>query len=805
MKTRFISILGSCIMGVLANSLLAQNPDTTAARKLKVKQGHPILFVNADLVRQIRAKTDECRQLGATVKKYRTRRTDDPNDTDTMRQEVTPFSNWTHPGEYLKTAMWYGVDAYINQNQLSVAYGREYLRAILAQDPLAARSPECHVLGSVFALGALYDWLYDDLDDELKHQTRLGILQVAGLLDSKWRFFREGMYVGGHATCWANPYALVGLVAIRHDIQLEAADVQARYFELLGKVARNIRDGIAPVHAWVGKDGGHHMGWDYGTCYTTMLPYTVWEFATDEDSLFGDWQNQHTYWYLYGLRNEAPRTFRGDRKLVSKMYGQYPYSGDCYGTQFSGPKEANLLAASLHYGNPHAKWLLNHFRDEKNTNVSPDALLYRHFAPDEGTAPSDLPLSRCFRNAGFTVMRDSWDFERNTLAVFKSSPFYSMNHHHKDQNSFTVYYRGPLAIDSGGYSLGGSYGSRHWHNYYTRSVAHNTLLVYDPAEDFGTRKWGKRSNDGGQRFGREPGSIGDIRGSSALDGIMHYENHPDYTYTMGDATKAYSAHKLELFQRHFVYLRRHSYDHPVILVYDRVVSKNASFKKTYLLHSIGKPVVNDRMVRIEVSDGVDPAKTGRLHNQVILPADATIRAIGGIENDQEFYVADDGTGKPHNYREEFAAKFPEEAAVKAIDREKGMFREIGAWRVEVSPKAERLDDRFLNVLSVTDGTDEFLPVRTQYVGSDSFDSVLIEDNDGQESTLVIIRRAEQPFRDAVFPETNCRRVLLIGFTPGQHCLVTRADNALHVTQAAAKTAGSVQVSDQGTAYAKLTP
>ncbi|MBT7302453.1 MAG: hypothetical protein HN849_23180, partial [Victivallales bacterium] len=58
-------------MGVLANFLLAQDPDATAASRLKVKQGHPILFVNADLVRQVRAKTDECRKLGGTVKKYR--------------------------------------------------------------------------------------------------------------------------------------------------------------------------------------------------------------------------------------------------------------------------------------------------------------------------------------------------------------------------------------------------------------------------------------------------------------------------------------------------------------------------------------------------------------------------------------------------------------------------------------------------------------------------------------------------------------------------------------------------------------
>ena len=39
--------------------------------------------------------------------------------------------------------------------------------------------------------------------------------------------------------------------------------------------------------------------------------------------------------------------------------------------------------------------------------------------------------------------------------------------------------------------------------------------------------------------------------------------------------------------------------HPAIVIYDRVVSRNPSFKKTYLLHSIEEPVVNDKVVTIE--------------------------------------------------------------------------------------------------------------------------------------------------------------------------------------------------------------
>jgi len=515
-------------------------------RSLKVKRGHPILFVDADLVRRIRTKKSDCARFAAMVKKFRMRKTSDPNDTKTLYQAVKRFSNWTHPGEYLKTSMWLGIEAYINRDSLAAAYGRQYLAAVLDQDVATAKKPECHALGSVFAIGALYDWLYGQLDEHLKHRARLGEIRVAERLGTRWHFLRNRGYIGGHGTCWANPYALVGLLAIRHDIERESPDVQKRYFALFGKVVRNFRNGIARAHAWICKDGGHHMGWDYGTCYTIMLPYLAWDFATDEPSLFAKWQNQHAYFYLYGLRNQAWVTTRGDYKLWRRTYGEYPSFGDCYGTRWNDPKKLPLLVAALKYDNPHAKWLLNHFNVRPKGAISSTELLYKHFGPSDGESPDKLPLARCFRNAGFAVMRDAWDFDRNTLCMFKSARFQSTNHHHQDQNSFTIYYRGPLAIDSGGYHFCGSYGSRHWYNYYTRSAAHNTILVYDPAEDFGKcRKWGKLSNDGGQVFGKTPGRVEDLMsgGRCALDGIMRFENRPEYAYAMGDATKAYRPHK----------------------------------------------------------------------------------------------------------------------------------------------------------------------------------------------------------------------------------------------------------------------
>ena len=796
------------LMGGVTGGLFAQGAGLPDAAALRVKPGHPILFVDAEVVGEIRSRTDDCRRFADMVERYRKRKTDDPSNVTEIRAEVAPFADWTHPGEYLKTSMWFGADAYINEDELSVAYARQYLLALLDQGIDDARSQECHALGTAFALGALYDWLYDHLDDDLRHRTRLGVLTTVGELDTRWRFFREGGDVGGHATCWANPYALVGLLAIRTDIEQESAEVRARYFELLGKVVHNIRDEIAPIHAWICRDGGHHMGWDYGTCYTQMLPYIVWDFATDEKSLFGDWQEQHVYWYLYGLRHDvAPPDEQGrDRRQLA--YGYYPQSGDCYGTQIGSPTAFNILAPALHHDNPHAKWFYNHFVRRPTGDIDWISLLYANFGPDAGEPPDELPLSRLFANAGFAIMRDSWDLDRNALVVFKSAPFFSHNHHHKDQNSFTVYYQAPLAIDSGGYNLCGQYGSRHWYSYYTRSIAHNTILVHDPDESFGSsNRWGDNSNDGGQAFRPEAGRLEDLLpgGQCALDGILRYEDGPGYTYAMGDATKAYSPHKLELFERHVVYLRAHSYDHPAVVIYDHVVARDASFKKTYLLHSIGEPVIEGRVFRVEGDDGLNTERRGRLYDEVILPEDAEIRAVGGVANEREFYVADDGTGNPRNYREEFAEAHSEAAAQEPIDRERGAFRELGGWRVEVSPTAERLEDRFLNVLSITDGEDDHREVQAQYVSSGSFDGVAIRDNDGRESTLVLLRRRGEPLTEDAIPTINCRKLLIAGLRAGEELAIALGPGSVRITAAAPGPAEGTRASPEGTIYTDLDP
>ena len=157
-------------------------------------------------------------------------------------------------------------------------------------------------------------------------------------------------------------------------------------------------------------------------------------------------------------------------------------TGDAYSVDTDLQDEQELLYISAGiYKNPYAAWLAKPTKDPFARILYADKSV-RPVAPDDKTIP--LPLSRDFGNAGVVIARDRWD-EETTLLQFRSVPFYSANHHHRDENTFTIHYKSPLAIDSGMYDEGcenGGYGSTHWCNYFTRTIAHNGIIVFDPEQ-----------------------------------------------------------------------------------------------------------------------------------------------------------------------------------------------------------------------------------------------------------------------------------------------------------------------------------
>lgn len=229
---------------------------------------------------------------------------------------------------------------------------------------------------------------------------------------------------------------------------------------------------------------------------------------------------------------------------IHRPDGQLLRSGD---GQFKEPKLRSLLNAS-YYKDPYvlADYLLNP-GIEGNSQIF--EFLWRD--PDLKPRPlTDLPLSRYMGTPyGWMVARTGWD-EESVIAEMKVNIFNFNNHQHLDAGAFQIYYKGPLAMDTGYYggATGGAYGGPHYLNYAKRTVAHNCMLVYDPNEEFVERK-SFFQNDGGQKFingNREPTSmeqlLRDYRSAEVLgQGFGPDPQKPAYTYLKGDFTKTYCA------------------------------------------------------------------------------------------------------------------------------------------------------------------------------------------------------------------------------------------------------------------------
>jgi heparin/heparan-sulfate lyase len=326
-----------------------------------------------------------------------------------------------------------------------------------------------------------------------------------------------------------------------------------------------------------------------------------------------------------------------------------------------------------------------------------------------------LPPSRVFRGKGLVMTRSGWGWDENKPALpvawitFKCSPYYG-DHTHFDNAHFDIYYKGGLAIDSGRYD--DDWGMERdpeevrksqFFNYYQRTIAHNTVLVYDPEE-----KWEMNVvNDGGQKALLIAGGLRNSpedydQGTFPSDGgkrgscdwatnpgrwdtgsLLAYSGSKLFTYACGDATKSYSDTKLKSFVRQFLFIQPN-----VVVVFDRVVATKPEFKKTWLLHTIEEP----RLLESPAFEAV--SREGRLACVPVLPTKVSVTKVGGPGN--EFLVG----GIQY-------ACGPNASSGRTAELFHG--ETPGAWRVELCPSQASAENYFLNVILLTDKASSALP------------------------------------------------------------------------------------------------
>jgi heparin/heparan-sulfate lyase len=296
---------------------------------------------------------------------------------------------------------------------------------------------------------------------------------------------------------------------------------------------------------------------------------------------------------------------------------------------------------------------------------------------------------------GEMIARTGWTFgvdSPDAVVHMRIGNYFFGNHQRKDWGTFQIYYKGPLAICSGVYEgTNSSYGTDHWESYYHQTIAHNGLLIFDPSE---TMQKGA-ANDGGQYWPnngsdhpRDMATLLDSSNGYKMGEVTAHEfgpdsMTPDYSYIAGDITAAYAPSKRDRVTRAMVTWNTGDAVYPVVfMVYDRVISTDASFKKTWLIHSIQEPQVQNKditIIRDEVEYDNNGTYDGKLVSETLLPSDATLTKVGGAG--REFWVESMQT----NYA-----------------TTKGGAAEPCAWRVEVSPGTPNTDDRFLHVMAVMD-------------------------------------------------------------------------------------------------------
>ncbi len=616
------------------------------AADFEVYSGHPRLFFRDTDLPAIRERIAgdyqaEWREMIADL------------DTRALAQPAEEFAR----GAFLKswgTGRNVAFAAIVTGDEKYVTWAKQWAAALVAAGPVGNDN---EYRGRLQSLAVAYDWLQPWLAAEEKTKLADAILAH---IDRNWYFAdRATNYIGGHSR-WGNFALAAGLLAL--------ATERPELREKLLTVRKHWIQGYFPAQGWIATDGGYHMGWAYSAAYLTGAIHCVWSTATNE-TVFFPWLAKLPAFWIYGRQGD----------------GFYPNTGDAYTAKddLNAYHRELLMIASGVLKDPHAAWTIKP-HDDRFADILYGDKRVPPAAPDDPRAP--LPLSRHFRNAGVVIARDRWD-ERTTHLQFRSTSFYSANHHHRDENSFTLHYRGPLAIDSGLYDEGGSgggYGRPHWRNYFTRTIAHNAIVVFDPEQTM-TVIGEPATNDGGQTYREEPMGLDDILpgGHAHLDGITRYVDTPDYTYAAGDATKAYDAARVRLAQREIVYLRDTTRAHPVVVVFDRVESTKAEFEKKFLLHTIDEPSVDGRMM-VAKNNG------GRLSSLTLLPEQAKLELIGGPGKDA--WV----DGANHTWD-------------PAARRKPGL--EPGEWRLEVSPSIPATRDNFLHVLFVDDADAE--PIRAR--------------------------------------------------------------------------------------------
>ena len=609
----------------------------------------------------------------------------DPKLKDVWNTLLTMREDWK-PEEIPAEKGW---RFYVEQKGLTVRAELDALRYLVTKDKKLGRQAITSIIdtletaeyphvgdvsraiGRLMVAGSIvYDWCYDLMEEHEKQHYVKAFIRLAKGMECGYPPIKQ-YSVTSHTSEWMLMRDMISTGIAIYDEYPEMYNLAAgRFF----KEHLKVRNWFYPGHTY-------HQGSSYYNVRFSSDLFALWIFdRMGAGNVYNPAQQFVLYDLIYKRRPDGQIMAGGDVNYSRKKAKYYGLP---------------MMLAGSYYQDEY----LN-YEFLKGTKIDSRSLIFDLLWRDTnlGTkTPDDLPLTRFSGSPfGWMIARTGWD-ENSVIAEMKINEYNFLNHMHHDAGAFQIYYKGPLAIDAGAYTgSSGGYNSPHNKNFFKRTIAHNSLLIYDPQEVFhsigygGNDKTEYANNDGGQRlpgYGwNPPRDLNDMltkdykTGQILAHGFVPDYQAPDYSYLKGDITEAYSS-KVKEVKRAFAFLNFKDEKIPAaLIVYDKIISSNPDFKKYWLLHSIEEPEIKGNQIKIKRTKNGD---TGMLVNTVLLPEleDAEINPIGG--EGKEFWVF--GT----NYKND-AKPGSDEA------------NERGAWRVEISPKKSAKEDYYLNVMQITD-------------------------------------------------------------------------------------------------------
>ena len=363
------------------------------------------------------------------------------------------------------------------------------------------------------------------------------------------------------------------------------------------------------------------------------------------------------------------------------------------------------------------KWLINtYYNYETGTNYQLRAVPYYFFNHIESISPQSpeslgAPLSK--GSGGCYYMRDGFGGIDDTLIVFFTPKFHTDygGHGHRDFASFRIHKHGDLAI------------TRQIAKSYTTNVMATQNSMFN--NTMGVLKSGEVDTNGLNLMGYRSGYSTTARYSTDAAFQTNGSNHvgevtaddlegTHYDYIDYDYSNSWDDTKVDYAERELVYLRSDGgLNDEYVVVFDRINSVDAAYKKFYLLHASFEPTLlnnsnstitmtaenypndpdglggrwvhtnanptTDNIMRIDNTYDVGHA---RMYNKTLFPASFQINKVGG----------------PNHYWEDGEGKAIETPS-SMTDRSKWAY---GSYTIQVQSTTNQEYDTFLNVMQIGD-------------------------------------------------------------------------------------------------------